>query len=63
MQQDEFARQAGLVFRDAGLLRRALIHRSYINEHTDVLEDNERLEFGDAALDLLSAAWLLLGAS
>jgi ribonuclease-3 len=59
MQQDEFARQAGLVFRDAGLLRRALIHRSYINEHPDVLEDNERLEFlGDAALDLLSAAWL-----
>ena len=59
MQQDEFARQAGLVFGDAGLLRRALIHRSYINEHPDVLEDNERLEFlGDAALDLLSAAWL-----
>jgi ribonuclease-3 len=59
MQPDEFARQAGLHFQDAGLLRRALTHRSYINEHPDVPEDNERLEFlGDAALDLLSAAWL-----
>lgn len=59
MQPDEFARQAGLAFRDAGLLRRALTHRSYINEHPDVPEDNERLEFlGDAALDLLSGAWL-----
>ncbi|HET7009705.1 MAG TPA: ribonuclease III [Anaerolineales bacterium] len=59
MQPDDFARQAGLVFSDPGLLRRALTHRSYINEHPDVPEDNERLEFlGDAALDLLSAAWL-----
>jgi ribonuclease III len=59
MQPDVFARQAGLVFSDPGLLRRALTHRSYINEHPDVPEDNERLEFlGDAALDLLSAAWL-----
>ena len=56
---DEFARQAGLVFRDPSLLLRALTHRSYINEHPDALEDNERLEFlGDAALDFLSAAWL-----
>ena len=59
MQPDVFARQAGLVFSDPGLLRRALTHRSYINEHPGVPEDNERLEFlGDAALDLLSAAWL-----
>jgi ribonuclease III len=59
MQPDDFARRAGLAFSDPGLLRRALTHRSYINEHPDVPEDNERLEFlGDAALDLLSAAWL-----
>jgi ribonuclease-3 len=48
-----------LAFRDGSLLRRALTHRSYLNEHTDALEDNERLEFlGDAALDFLTGAWL-----
>jgi ribonuclease-3 len=56
---DDFARRAGLTFRDAGLLRRALTHRSYLNEHSDALEDNERLEYlGDAALDFLTGAWL-----
>jgi ribonuclease-3 len=49
---EEFARRAGLAFRDPELLWRALTHRSYLNEHSDTLEDNERLEFlGDAALD------------
>ncbi len=56
---EAFARQAGLAFRDPGLLRRALTHRSFINEHPEALEDNERLEFlGDAALDYLTAFWL-----
>jgi ribonuclease-3 len=56
---EQFARRAGLAFRDQGLLRRALTHRSYVNEHSDALEDNERLEYlGDAALDFLTAAWL-----
>jgi ribonuclease-3 len=56
---EEFARQAGLHFKDVQLVRRALTHSSYINENPDALEDNERLEFlGDAALDFLSAAWL-----
>jgi ribonuclease-3 len=56
---EEFAREAGLAFKDAQLLRRALTHSSYINEHPDVMEDNERLEYlGDAALDFLSAAFL-----
>ena len=41
------------------LFRRALTHRSYLNEHTEALEDNERLEFlGDAVLDFLVGAWL-----
>jgi ribonuclease III len=41
------------------LLNRALTHRSYINEHPEALEDNERLEFlGDAVLDFISGAWL-----
>ncbi|MFU8774122.1 MAG: ribonuclease III, partial [Anaerolineales bacterium] len=38
---------------------RALTHRSYLNEHPETLEDNERLEFlGDAVLDFLVGAWL-----
>lgn len=41
------------------LLTRALTHRSYVNEHPEAVEDNERLEFlGDAVLDFLSGAWL-----
>ena len=56
---DELAQRAGLAFEHPGLLRRALTHRSYVNEHPEALEDNERLEFlGDAALDFLTAAWL-----
>lgn len=59
MTLDSLAREAGAVFRDPALLRRALTHRSYINEHPDAVEDNERLEFlGDACLDMVSAAWL-----
>ncbi len=46
-------------FRDASLLLRALTHRSYLNEHADTIEDNERLEFlGDAVLDFLAGAFL-----
>ncbi len=55
----EFARRLGLPFSDILLLHRALTHRSYLNEHPDALEDNERLEFlGDAVLDFLVGAWL-----
>ena len=59
MKPDVFARKVGLVFKDLGLLRRALTHRSYVNENPEVLEDNERLEFlGDAVLDFLTGSWL-----
>lgn len=55
----DFARRLHLPFSDNLLLSRALTHRSYINEHPDALEDNERLEFlGDAVLDFLVGAWL-----
>ncbi len=48
-----------LPFKNLLLLTRALTHRSYINEHPEALEDNERLEFlGDAVLDFISGAWL-----
>lgn len=59
MKLDDFARQAGVSIKNLSLLERALTHRSYLNEHPDALEDNERLEYlGDAALDFISAAWL-----
>jgi ribonuclease-3 len=46
-------------FSDTLLLNRALTHRSFLNEHPEALEDNERLEFlGDAVLDFLVGAWL-----
>ena len=47
------------VFRDHALLQRSLTHSSYINEHPDAGEDNERLEFlGDAVLNFLSGEFL-----
>ena len=46
-------------FNDVLLLTRALTHRSYLNEHPEALENNERLEFlGDAILDFLVGDWL-----
>ncbi len=59
MSLQDFARRAGLSFREPQLLQSALTHRSFVNEHSDAVGDNERLEFlGDAALDFLSAAML-----
>lgn len=59
MALDDFARQVGIAISNPSLIRRALTHRSYLNEHPDTLEDNERLEFlGDAAIDFITAAWL-----
>jgi ribonuclease-3 len=50
----------GVVFSDKSLLQRALVHRSYLNEHPGFpLEDNERLEFlGDAVLDFATGEFL-----
>jgi ribonuclease-3 len=52
----------GLSFHDPALLQRALLHRSFLNEHPERhpgLASNERLEFlGDAVLNMLTAAWL-----
>ncbi len=56
---DDFARRQGLPFTSFLLLSRALTHRSFLNEHPEAIEDNERLEFlGDAVLDFLVGAWL-----
>jgi ribonuclease-3 len=55
----KFASRLALPIVDKGLLARALTHRSYLNEHPEALEDNERLEFlGDAVLDFVVGAWL-----
>ncbi len=52
-------KRLGLPFRNLLLLSRSLTHRSFINEHPEAIEDNERLEFlGDAVLDFVSGAWL-----
>jgi ribonuclease-3 len=56
---EELAQRLELPFKNLLLLRRALTHRSYANEHHEALEDNERLEFlGDAILDFVTGAWL-----
>lgn len=55
----ELAERLNLQIGDWLLLSRALTHRSYLNEHPEALEDNERLEFlGDAVLDFVVGAWL-----
>jgi len=48
-------------FHDRSFLALAFVHRSYINEHRNVAEHNERLEFlGDSVLGLLIAEYLYL---
>ena len=49
----------GIKFNDIDLLVIALTHRSYVNEHKDSSQHNERLEFlGDAVLELVSSDFL-----
>lgn len=49
----------GFEFDDINLLITALTHRSYVNEHKNSSEHNERLEFlGDAILELVSSDYL-----
>ena len=49
----------GLKFNDIELLVTALTHRSYVNEHKNTHEHNERLEFlGDAVLELVTSDFL-----
>ena len=56
----EFAKEKlGFDFNNIDLLVTALTHRSYVNEHKQVHEHNERLEFlGDAVLELVSSDFL-----
>ena len=53
-------KKIGVVFKNKDLLRQALVHRSYLNEHREFkLDNNERMEFlGDAVLELVSTEYL-----
>ncbi|HPH96910.1 MAG TPA: ribonuclease III [Anaerolineaceae bacterium] len=56
---EDLVRRLNLPITDILLISRAVTHRSYLNEHKEALEDNERLEFlGDAVLDFVTGAWL-----
>ena len=56
----EFGRAYGITFRDAGLLKLALTHRSYLHvTGQGPRESNERLEFlGDSVLGLVTSEFL-----
>ncbi|MFA5184820.1 MAG: ribonuclease III [Patescibacteria group bacterium] len=55
-------KRLGVKFKDEGLLKQALVHRSYLNEHPDFqIGHNERLEFlGDAVLEIIVTEFLYL---
>lgn len=49
-----FQHHIGVHFLDPNILKRALTHRSFVNEAEEKMGDNERLEFlGDAILDFV----------
>ena len=55
---NQLEQRLDVVFRDKSLLQRALIHRSYLNEHPEFpLEDNERLDIFQAQL-VAFRAWM-----
>jgi ribonuclease III len=52
--------QLGHRFNNMELLTQALTHRSYVNECSDPVQDNERFEFlGDAVIDLIVSSELM----
>ena len=54
-----FERQSGIKFRDIELLNLAFAHRSFANESSKEVDNNERLEFlGDSVLGLVVAEYL-----
>jgi ribonuclease III len=57
---NNLVKKLGVKFKNINLLKTALTHRSYLNEHRDKkIEHNERLEFlGDAVLELVTTEYL-----
>lgn len=60
MRMEDLEQRIGYRFRNPALLRQALVHSSYVNEHHQSrLQCNERLEFlGDAVLELSTSEFL-----
>lgn len=59
---ESLERRLQYTFRDRELLREALNHSSYANEHRSGLGSNERLEFlGDSVLGFVAAEFLFRG--
>ncbi len=56
----KFEDSLGLKFKNQDLLKQAVVHRSYLNEHPNFgLNHNERLEFlGDAVLEIVVTEYL-----
>jgi ribonuclease-3 len=53
-------KQIGYTFQDILLLNKSLTHKSYVNENSEPLKDNERFEFlGDSVLDLIVSGYLV----
>lgn len=61
-EQRQLAQKLRIDFKNERLLMQALVHRSYLNEHSDFpVGHNERLEFlGDAVLELIVTEYLFL---
>ena len=52
----DFLDKHGIAYKNKDLIIQAFTHSSYVNEHKNLHEDNERLEFmGDAVLQVYSA--------
>lgn len=53
MKLEKFLKEFNIEINDHSLIENAFIHSSYVNESSEPLEDNERLEFiGDAVLQI-----------
>lgn len=59
---DNLQKVIGVEFKNKDLLKQALVHRSYLNEHADFgVGHNERLEFlGDAVLEIVVTEFLYI---
>jgi ribonuclease-3 len=53
-------KQINYTFQDISLLNKALTHKSFVNENSQYLKDNERFEFlGDSVLDLIVSGYII----
>lgn len=61
-EKDKLQKKINFFFQNKDLLKQALVHRSYLNEHPDFsCGHNERLEFlGDAVLEIVVTEYLYL---